>query len=122
MNDDKNDFFGIDQDLQQAIDVASQYFSDSDYGAALLLLKPLADAGVAQAIGLLGLAYRQGAGVEQDSEKAVELLLKAIEMGDAIAAYNLALLYQHGMPGVEINVSASKKYFEMAAEMGFQPE
>ncbi len=111
-----------ENEVHKAIDIVSQAFSDGEYAQALLLLKPLADAGIAQAIGMLGLAYQRGAGVEPDSEKAIELLQKAVEMGDAIAAHNLGLLYQQGMPGVEKNEQVSHQYFELAIEMGMNRE
>ena len=109
-------------EVKKAIDIVSQAFSDRDYGTALTLLKPLADAGIAEAIGMLGLAYQRGAGVEVDGEKAIELLQKAVEMGDAIAAHNLGLLYQQGMPGVEKNELISQRYFNLAVEMGVNNE
>ena len=109
-------------EVKKAIDIVSQAFSDGNYGQALVLLKPLADAGIAEAIGMLGLAYQKGAGVEMDSEKAVELLQKAVEMGDAVAAHNLGTLYQQGMPGVEKNEGVSQRYFKLAKEMGLKNE
>ncbi len=107
-------------DIKKAIEIVSQAFSDKDYGTALMLLKPLADAGVAEAIGMLGLAYHRGAGVKPDGIKAVELLEKAIEMGDALAAYNLGLLYQQGMVDIEINTELSRHFFQLAEKMGLQ--
>ena len=106
------------EDVQDAIEVVSQAFSDGEYGKALLLLKPLADAGVAQAIGMLGLAYQKGTGVDADAIKAVELLQKAFEMGDPVAAYNLGMLYQNGMDDVDVNEEVSKRYFQQASDMG----
>jgi len=105
-------------DVRKAIDIVSQAFTDKDYGTALTLLKPLADAGIGEALGMLGLAYKIGAGVEPDGIKAVELLQKAVELGDALAAHNLALLYQFGMPNVEQNSIASQRYHQLAQEMG----
>jgi uncharacterized protein len=107
-----------EDEVRKAIDIVSQAFSDKDFGTALTLLKPLADSGVAEAIGMLGLAYKTGAGVEPDGIKAVELLQKAVEMGDAVAAHNLGLLYQNGMADVEKDDDVSTNYFQLAGEMG----
>lgn len=107
-----------EDEVKKAIDIVSQAFSDKDYGTALTLLKPLADAGIGEALGMLGLAYKVGAGVEPDGVKAVELLQKAVELGDALAAHNLALLYQSGMSNVEQSSKASQRYHELAQEMG----
>jgi uncharacterized protein len=106
------------KNVQDAIEVVSQAFSDGEYGKALLLLKPLADEGIAEAIGMLGIAYQQGAGVEVDVEKAVELLEKAVDMGDPVAAHNLGVLYQNGMEGVKIDMAVSQRYFQLANQMG----
>lgn len=106
------------ENVQDAIEIVSQAFSNGEYGKALLLLKPLADEGIAEAIGMLGIAYQRGAGVEVDAEKAVELLEKAVDMGDAVAAYNLGLLYQNGMEGVDVDMALSQRYFQLANEMG----
>lgn len=106
------------KDVKDAIEIVSQAFSDGEYGKALLLLKPLADEGVAEAIGMLGIAYHRGAGVDVDAVKALELLQKAVEMGDPVAAHNLGVLYQNGMAGVDIDMVASQRYFQLANEMG----
>ncbi|MEM7026809.1 MAG: hypothetical protein AAF410_01120 [Pseudomonadota bacterium] len=107
-----------EKDLRDAIDTVSEAFSAGRYGEALLMLRPLADAGVAEAIGMLALAYQIGAGVEVDSEKALELYQKAMEMGDAIATYHLGMLYKTGMPGMEPNENLAEEYFQRAREMG----
>ena len=106
------------ENVQDAIDVVSQAFSDGEYGKALLLLKPLADEGIAEAIGMLGIAYQRGAGVEANAEKALELLEKAVDMGDAIAAHHLGVLYQNGMEGVDIDMAVSQRYFKLSSQMG----
>lgn len=108
------------EEIQKAIEIVSQAFSDQDYGTALMLLKPLADSGVAEAIGMLGLAYSRGAGVPRDGTKTVELLEKATEMGDALAAYHLAQVYEQGMPDVTINLEMSQKYYLLSREMGLE--
>lgn len=111
-----------EDEVKKAIQIVSQAFSDRDYGTALTLLKPLADAGIAEALGMLGLAYKIGAGVEADGVKAVELLLKAVELGDALAAHNLGLLYQKGMPNVEQDEVTGQRYCQLALKMGLDPE
>ena len=107
-------------EVRKAIEIVSQAFSDQDYGTALMLLKPLADSGIAEAIGMLGLAYQKGSGVEPDGIKAVELLEKATEMGDALAPYHLSLLYKEGMPDVAANTEMSQHFFSLAEEMGLK--
>ena len=109
-----------DAELREAIDTVSQAFSDGRHAEALLLLRPLADAGVAEAIGMLALAYQRGAGLEADGEKAIELFQKAIDMGDAVAAYHLGMLYKNGMPGIEVNVKVGEEYLQKSIEIGLE--
>lgn len=106
------------KNVEDAIEIVSQAFSNGEYGKALLLLKPLADEGIAEAIGMLGIAYQRGAGVEIDAEKALELLQKAVDMGDAVAAHHLGVLYQNGMEGIDIDMAASQRYFQLSNQMG----
>src|SRR5258708_12988430 len=62
-----------------------------DYGVALDLWAPLAQAGVARAQSNMGAAFLEGRGVERDPEKAATWLQLAAEQGDAGGQPNLAL-------------------------------
>ena len=53
----------------------------------------LVDEGSLQSMFYLGVAYRDGQGVETEEEKAVEYFVRASDLGFAIAGYNLGLLY-----------------------------
>ena len=59
-------------------------------------LKQRAEAGDAEAMCDLGMAYFHGEGVEQDQEKAVELLQASVDAGDEYAPFLLGQMYLHG--------------------------
>lgn len=91
-----------------------------DYQSALLLLSPLADAGIPSAIGMLGTFYQLGLGVPPDGLKAVSLLTQAAGAGDALAAHNLATVYCTGLPGVSRNPDLGRSWYAKARELGLQ--
>ena len=64
---------------------AESAYKNGDYATALRLSRELADQGDAQAQSRLGLMYREGHGVPQDYQQAVQWFLKAAEQGRANA-------------------------------------
>jgi len=75
--------------------------------------------GNAEAYYMLAGCYAQGIkGLSRDMNKANELLLKAGELGCAVAYFNLGNLYLVGN-GVEVDKRKVKYYHELAAMMGF---
>ena len=77
-----------------------------------------AEAGDAQAIFSLGCYYRDGiSGYPQDNKKALELYLRAGELGHAKAYCNIGGAYFYGN-GVEIDKKKAMHYFELAAMGG----
>src|SRR5271170_4185690 len=69
---------------------ADAAYRNGDYATALRLSRELAEQGDAMAQSRLGLMYRDGHGVPQDDQQAVEWFRKAAEQGRANAQYNLA--------------------------------
>ena len=81
-------------------------------------LKKLMEKGNAIAFCQLAGLYANGLiGVRQDNAKAIELYLKAGELGCAKAYYNLGNSYREGR-GVDINTKKAKHYYELAAMNG----
>lgn len=76
-----------------------------------------AEGGDAVAQRRLGIRHRNGEGVEQDPEKALELLGKASEQGDALAQTNLAIMLAHGEGGAA-DLEAARELYEKAAAQG----
>ena len=73
---------------------------ERDYSEAAKWLAKAAEQGNAPAQNSLGVLYREGRGVPQDSQKAFGLFQQAAERGDAKAQANLGSAYYHG-GGVE---------------------
>jgi len=107
-------------DTLEKLEEASVAFSEENFALALEILEHLVARSVPGALGMLGIAYQLGLGVERNGQKAVELLLKATELGDGTAAHNLGTIYVTGMPGIEANKELSKKFYRKAKEMGAQ--
>ena len=68
---------------------------------------------------ILGVMYRDGDGVRQDYQRAVEWYTKAAGQGFAEAQYNLGAMYYNGQ-GVSQNKSTAKRYFGQACDNGYQ--
>jgi TPR repeat protein len=64
-----------------------------------------------------GYAFSKGSGVEKDLKKAVDLLSRAAELGDAKAQNRLAMCYYNG-EGVEVNYEKAVDLYTKAAGQG----
>ncbi|MGN1392751.1 MAG: hypothetical protein ACI4V7_01695 [Succinivibrionaceae bacterium] len=69
---------------------------------------------------LLGIAYKNGLGVEVDNAKAIKYLQAGVDAKNSIAAYNLALMIFNGN-GTEYNFEKVIEYLDLAASNGFKP-
>ncbi|MEI2614290.1 MAG: hypothetical protein V9G21_04410 [Methylotenera sp.] len=99
---------------------ANDALAAKDYEKALTLLLPLVQKSDPGALSLLGVMYQLGEGVERDGLKAIELLNKAVDLGDGVAAHNLGTIYGMGMPSVPQDAKRSKACYQLAKNMGFQ--
>jgi TPR repeat protein len=99
---------------------AHEALSKGEFEKALSLLSPLADKLIPGALSLLGVMYQLGEGVEMNGIKAVELLTKAVELGNGVASHNLGTIYAMGMPGVVQDFEKSKACYRRAKSMGAQ--
>ena len=86
-----------------------------DYATALILLRPLAEQGDADARVILGLMHDQGRGVPQDYAKAVKWYRMAANQGHTLAQTALGLRYDQGQ-GVRQNHAEAVKLWRNAAE------
>src|SRR6266702_8498493 len=100
---------------EQRMAEALAAWNAGDYGVALDLWAPLAQAGVARAQSNMGAAFLEGRGVARDPEKAVTWLKLAAEQGDAAGQRNLALCYYEGW-GVVQDQAEAARWYEKAAE------
>lgn len=94
-------------------------YKRGDYGAAMQLLRPLADQGDAPAQIGLGWMYRDGRGVAQDNAQALMWLRKAADRGDgyAQAQNDLGSMYYLGQ-GVAQDYAQAVAWYRKAAEQG----
>ncbi len=92
-------------------------YKNKDYAGALAKWRPLADHGMADAQGYLGLMYARGEGVSKNDAEAISWYRKAAEQGDASAQFNLGTMYVAGR-GIQKNDAEALAWFRKAAEQG----
>jgi hypothetical protein len=107
------------QDEAAAYQEGMNAYGKGDYAVALEKFKALAEHGNARAQFNLGVMYRQGHGVPQDDQEAVEWWNKAAEQGHAEAQDNLGLRYARGQ-GIPQDWVQAYKWFAIAAASGNQ--
>ena len=91
---------------------------NGDFVTALAEWTPLAAAGDTDAQVNLGLMYEQGAGVEADPARALDLFRAAAGQGHSLAAYKTGLAYQLGK-GVGVDKPEAVRWFRISAEAGY---
>jgi len=80
-------------------------------------LKRLIKKNNTQAFIQMGVRYTKGEGVFQSNTKALEMFIRAAELGDAPAYFKIGKVYQEGI-GVEHDESKSLAFYEVAAKKG----
>ena len=88
-----------------------------DLPDALKWLEKAVEQDYAPAMTSLAAMYMFGDGVKVNGKKAVELLTKAIGLGDAEALYVRGVCSEKGI-GVEKDAADAEKWYEKAAEKG----
>jgi hypothetical protein len=94
-------------------------FKSPNYTKAFKLLKPLAEAGNAEAQCIIANMYHLGLGVEMNLPEAIKWYLKSSQQGSGIASHNLGILYLSGGKGILPNKNEAERYFQKAREQGF---
>ncbi|WP_432379386.1 tetratricopeptide repeat protein [Duganella sp. P38] len=92
-------------------------YNSKNYAVALREIRPLAQAGNADAQHLLGLMYYMGRGVSQDYKAALEWHRKAALKGKADAQYVVGAMYYTGNAVIQDHKQAVA-WFRKAAEQG----
>jgi hypothetical protein len=67
---------------------------------------------------VLALSYEMGVGVEVNEARAVELYVKAAELGQKEAATELGNKYRYGTCGVAVDKKEALKWYRLAVELG----
>ena len=93
-------------------------YSQGDINAALVLWRPLAEQGDADAQFALGTLYYAGLAVPVDYTESSYWFHRAAEQGYAAAQYNLGNAYQRG-EGVRANSTMAVHWWRKAAQQGF---
>ena len=68
---------------------------------------------------LLGLFYYSGIGIDINKQKAVELYQRAAKLGNNIAQYNLAFMYENGK-GVVKNIRKAIYWYKQSGDKDAQ--
>lgn len=88
---------------------------DTGPSEAIRSIQQVADRGIPSAQFHLGMAYRDGRGVQQNSAEAAKWFRKAAEQGYARAQLELGKLYEEGL-GVTKDYAEAMKWYRKAAE------
>ncbi|MBI3707672.1 MAG: sel1 repeat family protein [Proteobacteria bacterium] len=89
-----------------------------NYAASLREIRPLADAGVAEAQYALGIMYAQGHGVPRDLRQAVGWYTRAAQRGYSAAQFSLGFLYLYGAEDISADPAMAVRWLAAAAEQG----
>ena len=103
--------------IASGLDDAGSALLKGDYGAALSIIRPMANAGDSRAQLALGLMYRNGQGVAQNHVESVKWIRKAAEQGDSEAEYSLGLAFHDGL-GMRQDYAEALSWFRLAAAGG----
>jgi hypothetical protein len=93
-------------------------YEQGDYAAALAELRPLAQAGSAEAQYVLGTMYDLAMGVARDPARALEWYRKAARQRWSPAQYMLGLIYAVGQQGVPQDYVQAHMWLDIAAAQG----
>lgn len=91
-----------------------------NYARVLELARPLAAQGNVSAQYYLGMLYKHGMAVEQNSQTARQWLEKAAAQGHVQAQYHLGEMYAEGW-GIKKNLQTAIEWYEKAAERSHTP-
>ena len=108
---------GLPQAAMDGFAEGATAYNSKNYAVALKEIRPLAQAGNADAQHLLGLMYYMGRGVPQDYKQALEWHRKAAQKGKADAQYVVGAMYYTGNAVIQDHKQAVA-WFRRAAEQG----
>ncbi|GET03252.1 kinase-like domain-containing protein [Rhizophagus clarus] len=94
---------------------------EKDYNKAFELYKQSAEGGGSDGIMMLGYCYNNGIGTKIDRQKAFKLYQNAANLGDKVAQYNLALMYEKGdVDGITKDIDRAIHWYEKSARQGYE--
>ena len=104
-------------DAGKTLKTAQAALDKGDYPAVIGLLTPLAEAGNAEALYVLGRLRLEGKGVKKNEQRAAQLFSQAAEKGDISAQNAWATALARGQ-GTRRNYTEAARWFRKAAEQG----
>jgi TPR repeat protein len=99
---------GFSRDESRAREIAATVIDD---------IQALADDGDVEAVFLMGTAYDEALGVENDYREAMRWYRRAADVGHVLAAHNVGNMYRDGR-GVEVDHEAAAEWWIRAARAG----
>ncbi|SBW12815.1 exported hypothetical protein [uncultured Alphaproteobacteria bacterium] len=102
----------------QTVEDGFEAYDAGDYATAKTILLPLAEAGDARAMNLIGYMYDFGKGFPKNKTAACDWYEKAAGIGEAIAQGNLSFCFEHG-EGRPKDIPKAIYWDERAAEQGY---
>ncbi|MBT0956951.1 sel1 repeat family protein [Alphaproteobacteria bacterium KMM 3653] len=112
-------FSAMAQDADPEVAEARLDYIAGRYATALEVLTPAAEAGNANAQNLLGAAYENGNGVEQNIETAIAWYEKSAAQDFPRALHNLGIIYADGEHGITPDPEKARGLFEKALQQDY---
>ncbi|MEP5154177.1 tetratricopeptide repeat protein [Planktotalea sp.] len=106
---------------QAEVDQARLAYINGEYETSLKVFHEAAEDGNAMALNILGAAYEDGNGVDQDVTKAIDFFERAAKAGEVRGRYNLGALFAFGSGDVPADRARAKREFGLAAAAGYAP-
>jgi TPR repeat protein len=104
-------------DPQAVYQQGKQLYDQKNYTRAFPLLMQAANAGVVEAMELVGYSLHHAQGVAQDYVQAMQWYRKAAEGGNAAAMEEIGFLYHNGL-GVPMDFDVAMQWYRQGADRG----
>lgn len=108
----------INEVAASELDDAVNAMRTGDFAEAYCIMRPLADAGDADAQYNIGWMYLNGYGLRVNDSLALEWWKKASEQGNSDASFSIGMLYSLGDGEVPKNTNRAIDYYLLAAKTG----
>ncbi len=100
------------------VDDGYKAYNDNDHKRAVELWSKACNSGDIEGCIFLGLMYKNGEGVKQDTLKAIELFTNTCNRGAGSGCYNLGMMYKNGEM-VRQDREMALKYFNTACNLKY---
>lgn len=94
-------------------------FDSGDYERAISQWQISASDGNATAATKIAKMFRNGLGVAQNHQTAIEWFLVGHRLGSAESSYNIAIAYDQGMGSIQKNEKTAFSYYHASAKRGY---